>query len=109
MMRKNAWFLGIMLGAIFCVSNPALAAVARVQPETAVRFVIKDRPYKETLTELFKLTNLKVQFAKDVNVDQNVSIDVESVRWGQLVTAVLDAYKMNYRYVSADTVEVYRQ
>lgn len=99
--------LVLALGLVF--STGAMAAIDRSLPDKPVKFVIKDSPYKDTITELFKLTNLKVQFGKGVDVDRTVSIDVEAVRWAQLVTAVLDAYKMQYRFVSDDTVEVFKK
>lgn len=87
----------------------AVAAIPRSIPEEYVKFWVKDIPYQSSITELFKLTKFKVQFTKDVKVEQTVSIDVQHVRWNVLLNAVLDSYNMGYRFVADDTVEIYKK
>ena len=86
-----------------------LSAAVRALPENNVKFFIKDAPYTDSIRELFKLSKLKVEFAEEVQVKQNVSIDVEKVRWNVLLGAVLDSYKMGHRFVSDDTVQIFKK
>lgn len=108
---KREWIRGLKIFSllIFCASAGPAAEAAPALPETPTKFWIKDRPYRETVTELFKLTPLKVEFAKGVDVDKTVSIDVQSVKWNTLLLAVIEAYGFQYRFKSADTVEIIKK
>jgi hypothetical protein len=101
----------LVLGALAFIGtgSESLAATGRALPENNVKFFIKDTPYQDSIRELFKLSKLKVEFTDDVKVDRNVSIDVQKVRWNVLLGAVLDSYKMGHRFISDDTVQIYKK
>lgn len=108
-MQRFARYLTVFgLASLFIVGG-AFAAVPRQLPTEYVQFYVKDMPYQDSVRELFKLSKLKVQFTKDANVDKNVSVDVQKVRWPVLLGAILDSYGMGHRFVSDDTVEIFKK
>ena len=107
-MIRNLQLLFLITVLSFSGVN-AFAAIASGQlPEKKVKVMIKDKPFKDTMTELFKMTKLKVRFAKDLDIERSVYIDVESVKWSLIFTSAIEAYQLKYRFVRADTVEIYR-
>ena len=95
----------ICLAVLF--STVALAAPNL--PHRDVRIKFKDKPYKEAIEILVSQTSLSVQFAKDLELDKKVSIDVESMNWDVVFTSVLEAYKMGYRFLSDKKIEVFKK
>lgn len=109
-MRNIHNFSCVLLLGLFVafVSIEPVAAAVRSLPRKEVAVVIKDRPFRETITKLCQIVEISCTFGKDADVDKTYLIEVENLRWDLIFTAALNAYKFRYRWTSDTAIEIYK-
>lgn len=82
---------------------------SEVLPSKKIAFVTKNKSYKETMKELFVSTDMKVRFAKDLQLEEKVEVRVERLAWDAIFHSLLQPYGLKYRFLSSKLIEIYKE